>query len=577
MSSSGQAENIITIIGVPLAVLGILPILYNTLATLAALSKIKRMLRHGKLTALTRSDVVNRVIEVELPRYAVQPWDRFNHRAEYWQISRQPSSIPGGSWTTFNWKTNTIGIKTQRVEYADQLRQPQVEIEFHELVAYLLDLGAIPDAHGWRLLRSTGLWTPMGCSLMKSPDLSHTALAIAPLDDSDGHLSLKVTWEGAWTTRDATALPPYWIRLPPAPEKEVVEDEESAATASTSQEAVQSEETNDADKPEDEEKEEADKMKKDSSPKESLDSIQKQADRNVKSPITCQFSVDGLQSALSQDEGPLVSSFNVHSLHIEHLRSTGHKANGKWFASAATAYGTTSQTVLWSYKIPDEILAFARRDTVPCGVLEVLNVVDSSLTPQWETPHNDNLSFHDAFSRRMQEQRIAMAAEARMDVTQRQIAIKQRKDREMMQQMNEMRDRSRRDAERQETRRLEALQSPKWDTKLVAEHNLTWLQKRSTIDPELALREAVGTLLHRMVLDGEFAAAICEMLDVWKAWADNGGMRNADFDILCSRQEIFAQASLLIALIKDATGAHEGTLSMDLQECLRMWRVVRLG
>ncbi|KAI1132837.1 hypothetical protein F5Y10DRAFT_170531 [Nemania abortiva] len=579
MSSSDQAQNIITIIGVPLAVLGILPILYNTLATLAALSKIKRMLRRGKLTALTRSDVVNRVIEVELPRYAVQPWDRFNHRAEYWQISRQPSAIPGGSWTTFNWKTNTIGIKTQRVEYADQLRQPQVDIAFQELVAYLLDLGAIPDAHGWRLLRSTGLWTPMGCSLMKSPDSAHTALAIAPLDDSDGHLSLKVTWEEAWTTRDASALPPYWIRLPPPPEKEP--EEESSASASTSQDAARAEETNDTDKLKEEKEEEgegADKMKKDSPPKQSLDSIQKQAERNAKSPIVCQFSVDGLQSALSQDaSGPLVSSFNVQSLHMEHLRSTGHRSHGRWFASAATAYGTTSQTVLWSYKIPDEILAFARRDTVPCGVLEVLNVVDSSLTPQWETPYDDAMEFHESVSRRMQEQRIAMAAEARMDAAQRQIAIKQRSDREMMQRMNEMRDRSRRDAQRRETRRLEALQSPKWDTKLVAEHNLSWLQARGIMDRELDLREAVGTLLHRMVLDGEFASSLCEMLDAWNAWADNGGMRNADFDLLCTRQDVFAQASLLVALVKDATGAHEGTLSMDLQECLRMWRVVRLG
>ena len=56
--------------GVPLAVLGVLPILYNTAVTLAALSKIKRMLKHSRLTALTRSDVVNRIIEVELPRYA---------------------------------------------------------------------------------------------------------------------------------------------------------------------------------------------------------------------------------------------------------------------------------------------------------------------------------------------------------------------------------------------------------------------------------------------------------------------------------------------------------------------------
>ncbi|KAI0811706.1 hypothetical protein GGR55DRAFT_82637 [Xylaria sp. FL0064] len=553
MSINNSAESIITIIGVPLAVLGVLPILYNTLATLAALSKIKRMLRHGRLTVLTRSDIVNRVIEVELPRYAVQPWDRFSSD-QYWTISRQPSSIPGGSWTTFNWKTNTIGIKIQRVEYADQLRQPQVEVEFHALVAYLLDLGAIPDAHGWRLLRSTGLWTPTGCSLMKSPDRNHVALSIAPLDDADGHMSLKVAWQPLWTTRDASTLPPYWIRLPPPPKKKEEE------TSSSSHETVQPEETKDADNT-DEEKEESDK--KDSSPKESLDLIQKQGERNARRPITCQFSIDGLESALS--------------LHIEHLRINSLKMNGKWFASAATAYGTTSQTVLWNYKIPDEVMGFARRDTVPCGVLELMGVVDDSETPQWATQYNDSMDHHETFVRRMQAQGIARAAEARMDPIQRQIAVKQREDREMMDRMNEMRDRSRRDAQRRETRRHEALQSPKWDTKLVAEHNLAWLRNRKVVDSSLALRDVVGTLLHRMVLEGEFATAICEMLDAWKAWADNGGMRNADFEVLQSRYETFALASLLVALIKDATTAHEGTLSMDLQECLRMWRVVRLG
>ncbi|KAI1272088.1 hypothetical protein F5Y07DRAFT_313476 [Xylaria sp. FL0933] len=201
------------------------------------------------------------------------------------------------------------------------------------------------------------------------------------------------------------------------------------------------------------------------------------------------------------------------------------------------------------------------------------------------------MDHHEAFVRRVQAQGIARAAEARMDPIQRQIAVKQREEREMMDRMNEMRDRSRLSAQRRETRRHEALQSPKWDAKLVAEHNLLWLRHHSTLlssssSSSLSLREVVGTLLHRMVLDGDFASSICETLDAWKAWADNGGMRNSDFESLQSSgggggvgggYETFALASLLVALIKDATTAHEGTLSMDLQECLRMWRVVRLG
>ena len=80
-----------------------------------------------------------------------------------------------------------------------------------------------------------------------------------------------------------------------------------------------------------------------------------------------------------------------------------------------------------------------------------------------------------------------------------------------------------------------------------------------------------------MVLDGEFTATICRMLDMWKAWAEIGGMRRADYNALQDDQESFAQATLLIAMINDTSTAAEGTLSMDLQECLRMWTKVRLG
>ncbi|KAH8897110.1 hypothetical protein GQ53DRAFT_638826 [Thozetella sp. PMI_491] len=566
MASSDDGRSptdIITYIGVPLAVLGVLPILYNTVVTLVALSKIKRALRHSRLTALTRSDVVNRVIEIELPRYAVTPWDRFNHRAEYWTLSRHPSSIPGGSWTTFNWRTNPIGLKTQRVEYADQLRQPQVEVAFDELVSYLLDLGATPDPHGWRLLRSTGLWTPVGCALMLSPDGSQKALTIATLDDSDGHLSLKASWAGHWTTRDYSHLPPYWVRLPPPPEEPKRGDELEKGEGS--QGAVS-----------DDAGESPTDGKQASLRKESMDSTQRQGQKNAQQHITCQISTDGLVSALAQ-ETQLQSSVHLDSLYIEHIRVRTAKSDGVWFASAATAYGTTSQTVLWNYKIPDEILSFARKETVPCGILVMLGVVEESETPEWATKHNDGGASLDLFVQRNREQREAMAAEARLPPAQREQAAKDRQRKESLQRMQDMRDKMRLDDQRRDQRMLEALQSPKWDNKLVAEHYLAWAKKNNHAPLSLDLRDLVGTLLHRMVLDGEFASSMCRMLDTWKSWADNGGMRKADYHAMQENQVIFAQATLLVAMIKDTSGALEGTLSMDLQECLRMWRVVRLG
>ncbi|KAK6080637.1 hypothetical protein SCUP234_05183 [Seiridium cupressi] len=493
-----SATDIITYIGVPLAVLGVLPILYNTVATLAALSKIRRMLRRAKLTALTRSDIVNKVIEVELPRYAVTPWDRFSERAD---------------WTTFNWKTNTIGIKTQRVEYADQLRQPQVEVAFDELISYLLDSGAIPDPQGWKLLRSTGLWTPTGCALMKSPG-GHKALTIAPLDDSDGHLSLAVSWSSSWTTRDFEALPPYWVRLPPPPRVDTVGPGESSASASNEL-AVEHPASDDV----------QNHKAKEISPRPSLDSIQKQAQTNSTSPITCQISIDGLIAALSQGEESQRSASAPHSFYIEHLKTRSGRLDGTWFSSAATAYGTTSQTVLWNYKVPNEILNFASRDTVPCGVLVLLGVVDDEDTPEWATRFDHGLESHEIFVRRIQEQRLAMAEEDKMPPAQRQIAIGSRMQREMQQRMNDMHDKMRLDSQRRDQRQAEALQSPKWDNKLVAENNLRWLKRHKHVEDSIVLKDAVGMLLHKMILDGQFASSISKMLNLWKAWADNGGMR----------------------------------------------------
>lgn len=140
-----------------------------------------------------------------------------------------------------------------------------------------------------------------------------------------------------------------------------------------------------------------------------------------------------------------------------------------------------------------------------------------------------------------------------------------------------MRDKSRQDQQRRDQRMMEALQSPKWDTKLVAEHTLRWLKGQGLWNESLTLKEVVGFMLHRMVLEGEYASSICSMLDIWKGWADMGGMKRTDYQKIVDNKATFAHATLLIALIKDTSTALDGTLAMDLQECLRIWRKVRLG
>lgn len=395
----------------------VLPILYNTFATLASLSRIKRMLRRSRLTALTRSDVVNRIIEIDLPRYAVMPLDRFRDRSDYWSLSRHPSSIPGGSWSTFNWKTNTIGMKTQRVEYAEDVRQPQVEIAFDELISYLMDLGAVADAQGWKLLRSTGLWTPVGCCLMRSPDGKEMALTIAPQDNADGNLSLAVRWEGHWTSRNCESSPPYWVRLPAPQEKDwkVLKPEESPseeAKPETGDETTAAAEPN--------------------------GQAEREEPAKPVGDISCQILASGVAAAFP--DGALDSNSSVLSvaeLRIDHVRSQLGNTNGTWFAAAATAYGTTSNTTLWNYNIPDEIVLFSRKDSVPCGVLVMMGIVDESLTPDWATKHNDMGLAHDQFVTRTREQHNAVTAELRMNPAERQAAVTRRMQREMEQRMQD--------------------------------------------------------------------------------------------------------------------------------------------
>ena len=96
-----SASDVITYIGVPLAVLGVLSIIFNTISTLITLANVRRALRHGRLAGITRGDVINHIIEVELPRYTLVPLHRELQTKEYWGLSSHPSQIKGGSWTIF--------------------------------------------------------------------------------------------------------------------------------------------------------------------------------------------------------------------------------------------------------------------------------------------------------------------------------------------------------------------------------------------------------------------------------------------------------------------------------------------
>lgn len=379
-----------------------------------SLSRIRRMLRQSRITALTHSDVFNRIIEIRLPRYAVMPWDRFDNVAEYWTLPESRSLIPGGSWTTFHWQTHLIGTTTQRVEYADQARQPQAEVGFDDLASYLLDLGAVVEPRGWKLLRSAGLWTPVGCVLMTSPDGRERALFIAPSDDSDGKLSLAVAWYPWWTTRDASHLPPHCVRLPAT----------TTARAKAPPSGEDGSEPGKADVPV--------VVDTQSPPGPGRMGMRRTSDDpSLENAIVCEISSAGLASAVVYQRSPRSQRGDqLDRRHLAHAHLRPGTPIGTWFASAATAYGTAEQAVLWKYEIPGDILAFAGKETLPCGIMVLLGMADASETPAWETKHNDQGAALDDFARRSQEQRAALSAEARMSPEQRARAAQERLRRE---------------------------------------------------------------------------------------------------------------------------------------------------
>ncbi|KAL9097582.1 MAG: hypothetical protein Q9165_000478 [Trypethelium subeluteriae] len=214
---SASVADIISYVGIPLAVLGVLPTLYTCLKCLLTLRLIRSTLQHsGVINATTRSSLLSGIIEIEIPRKRLTPFDRDDPR--YLELCPRPSLLRGGTWTLFQWKEMTIGLKSYRVQFHDEVRMPQAEVEFEPLVAFLLDRGAVPNSAGFALLRHSGLWTPAGTKLLSSPRGAEAVLSVTASDDSDGILSLALDWEPEWQKHHATSLPPYWIRIegPPA-------------------------------------------------------------------------------------------------------------------------------------------------------------------------------------------------------------------------------------------------------------------------------------------------------------------------------------------------------------------------
>jgi hypothetical protein len=88
--------------------------------------------------------------------------------------------------------------------------------------------------------------------------------------------------------------------------------------------------------------------------------------------------------------------------------------------------------------------------------------------------------------------------------------------------------------------------------------------------------QLVQAVLYLMVIDSSQAKKIAEILDRWMVWSQTGGMNRSEISFLQENKESFCYASSLVCLIEDASNS-EGQVSTDMQECLKVWKKVRLG
>ena len=575
-----NATDIITYIGVPLAVLGVLPILYTFLHSRLTTRAIRHSLaRHGLSHATTRSSLMSSVVEVSLPRVLITPLSRSSPR--YWAVNRTGASgVRGGTWTTMYWNTLVTGSKLYRVQYSEDLRVPQAEVELGQLLGFLLDRGAVPDAKGLRMLRVSGLWTPTGTSVMLSPDARHSALRVSVPDDSDGVLSLALRWEAEWDEREPESLPPEWMRLevPRGGIRESGADEEREDEGERRDRRREAEE-------EEKEMQEVDLLDVNDESKDDgmmpLEKPMAAKSSQHPEPTSLRFRLGSFPS-ISHPTTTLticMATWELSHAPLPYSPSLMHLHSGPasdWFPIIALSLGLSKSLPLYTYNLPPSLYPLATKDTIPCGVLVLLGLLSAESAPDWETkydPLEDSRAHHNNF---LAKQR-AIAAERMMSAEQARVARVAREAAELHQIGEDFRARIARQRERESRREREAFASGRLEARVVADAATEWLIQEKTLREGSATQEAVEELLIRMVKQEGVAMSVFSLLERWKGWSDRGGMNTEDLAIFRANKVGFCYAVCVMALCKDVCAKEESSLAADMQECIRCWKTVRLG
>lgn len=416
---STSATDIITYIGVPLAVLGVVPILYTSFRVLWTQRLIRSILQQHPLSdsAVTRVSLMGGIVEVELPRCTITPLDR-ELDSSYWKLNEFQVPLKGGSWSIFHWNRLVTGKVLYRCQYKEELTLPQADIEFEELVAFLLDRGAVPDPHGWHMLKTAGLWTPPGTPLLRPPrGKPGVVLTVVSPDDSDGVLSLHVKWKSQWDLRNSTSLPPFWMRLN-QPRAEEMRDESTSIDESVTK--LKSDILDD-----DRDKtlsrqstavlDMTEELESESSSEKPLltaiDNAKILATKSVSDSVRFKVDHDQVKRVFFEDD-------NIMTGEHRDLSQIDDESFGLWFACVACALSQDADGRLWNFAIPSHITSFTRQKSIPCGLMVVLDLLSEDKVPPWASPPPEFGETAIEFQQRAQQEVLDRRMESTMPPAQ---------------------------------------------------------------------------------------------------------------------------------------------------------------
>ncbi|KAF2677123.1 hypothetical protein K458DRAFT_424300 [Lentithecium fluviatile CBS 122367] len=208
-----SATDIITYIGVPLAVLGVLPILYFLLSASYTRYCVRRKLqKSGVLSSSNiRTKFMSGVVEVGLPVFRLIPYRRSDPL--YWGKS-DLIPIDGASWRPFPLETKVLSIAIVQLGSSDKIVLPAAAINFHEIVEFLLDRGARFCPQGVQNLSDFGIQTPVDTRLMVvGPEPGTNVMTVARPAIHHATLSVQLHWVSGLesTGRNQDSIPPASI------------------------------------------------------------------------------------------------------------------------------------------------------------------------------------------------------------------------------------------------------------------------------------------------------------------------------------------------------------------------------